>query len=185
MPLPLLFSVLLIMALGLIRSARSEEPTLDRNFLLGDARVRESSGLGFSRRQPGHVWTHNDSGDRPRLFAFDDQGKPSGDFEFTSGVKAKDWEDMVAFTDAGVPRLLVADCGDNGMKRSSVSLVLWDEPNPTKSKNKKAKKPALLSRNSCSLPRRSPVIVKRLWLMKHDAKFISSLKVFCRSVTST
>ena len=30
--------------------------------------LRESSGLGISRTRPGVFWTHNDSGDRPRLY---------------------------------------------------------------------------------------------------------------------
>ena len=33
--------------------------------------VRESSGLAVSRAYPGVFWTHNDSGDRPRLYALD------------------------------------------------------------------------------------------------------------------
>src|SRR5688500_5814903 len=32
---------------------------------LEDRRVRESSGLAASRRSPGLIWTHNDSGDGP------------------------------------------------------------------------------------------------------------------------
>ena len=34
--------------------------------------LRESSGLGVSQSYPGVFWTHNDSGDGPRLYAIDD-----------------------------------------------------------------------------------------------------------------
>jgi hypothetical protein len=46
-------------------------------------------------------------------------------------VTTVDWEDMAGYLDQGVPRLLVADCGDNDGKRLTVSLYLFDEPDPT------------------------------------------------------
>ncbi|MEM9587966.1 MAG: hypothetical protein AAGA03_11860, partial [Planctomycetota bacterium] len=97
---------------------------------LAEAALTESSGLCFSRIDPHCVWTHNDSGDGPRLFAFDCRsGAQSGQCRL-SVSKAVDWEDMAAFTDEGVPRLLVADCGDNRSQRSSVRMYLFDEPRP-------------------------------------------------------
>ena len=37
--------------------------------------LRESSGLAISRTQPGVLWSHNDSGDGPNLYAIDISGK--------------------------------------------------------------------------------------------------------------
>ncbi|OYP38836.1 hypothetical protein [Rhodopirellula sp. MGV] len=91
--------------------------------------LTESSGLAFSLRNSAYVWTHNDSGDLPRLFSFDEHGQPCGRL-FLRGVKAIDWEDMDCFDDEG-PRLLIADVGDNDNNRDSVSLYLLNEPNPT------------------------------------------------------
>ena len=43
--------------------------------------IRESSGLAASRLRPGVFWTHNDSGDKPRLYAFDTAGTHLGCWE--------------------------------------------------------------------------------------------------------
>lgn len=96
---------------------------------LDNPAVTESSGLACSWRSPGHFWTHNDSGGRARLYAFDRTGKATGRVDL-SGIKAIDWEDMASYKDAGVPRLLVADCGDNDRRRGSISFYLLDEPDP-------------------------------------------------------
>ena len=93
--------------------------------------LRESSGLAFSQRNEHFVWSHNDSGDRAQLFAFNDSGGLTGRVVLR-GVKATDFEDMASYRDDG-PRLLVADVGDNDANRSEVSLYLFDEPAPHKS----------------------------------------------------
>lgn len=90
--------------------------------------LNESSGLAFSYVDKNCVWSHNDSGDRARLFAFNASGKLCGRTSLR-GVKADDWEDMASFDDSG-PRLLVADVGDNDSQRKSVSLYIFDEPDP-------------------------------------------------------
>lgn len=96
---------------------------------LADERITESSGLARSLHSPSVFWTHNDSGDSARLFAFDAHGAKLGDCTL-AGVKAIDFEELDSFLQDGVPRLLVADVGDNRGRRSTVSLYLFDEPNP-------------------------------------------------------
>jgi hypothetical protein len=103
--------------------ARGESPLELRSKAL-----TESSGLAFSYRDKECVWSHNDSGDKARLFAFSSNGKCCGRADLI-GVNADDWEDMASFDDGG-PRLIVADVGDNSSKRKSVSLYLFDEPDP-------------------------------------------------------
>jgi hypothetical protein len=93
--------------------------------------LNESSGLAVSRRRSDHFWTHNDSGGKPHLYAFDSRGRASGRLELES-TEMVDWEDMASFTDEGVPRLLIADCGDNDADRSKITLHLLDEPDPRK-----------------------------------------------------
>lgn len=95
---------------------------------LDDRRVTESSGLAFSHRSAERFWTHNDSGDRARLYAFDRRGNPSGHCHLQD-ARASDWEDMASFVDR-VPRLLVADCGDNDRNRKRIELFVFDEPDP-------------------------------------------------------
>jgi hypothetical protein len=96
---------------------------------LAEPALVESSGLAASRRRPARFWSHNDSGGEPRLYAFDAAGNRTGQVRLPS-VTAHDWEDMACFVQDGVPRLLVADCGDNQARRDSIILYLFDEPDP-------------------------------------------------------
>jgi hypothetical protein len=92
-----------------------------------DQRVNESSGLAFSRRADDILWTHNDSGDGPFLYAFDKTGLSRGIYRI-QGATAYDWEDMTSCEIDGVPHLLIADTGDNREIRESCILYLVEEP---------------------------------------------------------
>jgi len=93
--------------------------------------LTESSGLAFSIRDPNCVWTHNDSGDRARLFSFDSRtGKPTGRCELLS-APAVDWESMTT-GDPDRGELIVADCGDNLARREFITLHRFPEPDPSK-----------------------------------------------------
>lgn len=93
---------------------------------LDAAEVVESSGVACSRLVEGRWWTHNDSGDEPRLFAFDREGATRA-FDVT-GAKADDWEDLCSFEKDGKGWLLIGDTGDNKSKRKGVTLYLVEEP---------------------------------------------------------
>lgn len=102
----------------------------------GDARVvglpavaRESSGLAVSRRDPALLWTHNDSGGEPVLFAVDAQGRLRGTLR-VAGVQNRDWEDLAAFELDGRAWLLIADVGDNAGNRENCALHVVPEPDP-------------------------------------------------------
>lgn len=97
--------------------------------MLENAALTESSGLAFSNLSDDRLWTHNDSGDTARLFAFDRNGQSTGGCELV-GVDAIDFEDMASFTQDSVARMVVADFGDNGSARPLVSLYFFDEPSP-------------------------------------------------------
>jgi hypothetical protein len=80
---------------------------------IDDPRVVESSGLVASRRHPGVLWTHNDSGDAARLFAVGRDGRVLATLRL-AGVRARDWEALaLGRDDRGAPALLVGDIGDN------------------------------------------------------------------------
>jgi len=87
----------------------------------------EASGLAASRRNPGLIWTHDDSGGRPELFAVDSQGRLRGVLG-VEGVRNEDWEDVAAAELDGKPWLIVADTGDNFAKRPHVWVHLVAEP---------------------------------------------------------
>jgi len=89
--------------------------------------INESSGLACGRRNKDVFWTHNDSGDGPRLFAFDRKGRRLATVTL-KGALATDWEDMASFTARGKHILLVGDVGDNYSKRKSCTLYAVAEP---------------------------------------------------------
>ncbi len=94
-------------------------------------RLIESSGVAPSGRAPGVLWTHNDSGDEPRLYATDSAGRDLGSVRL-QGASHVDWEDMASGTCPGstVPCLYVADIGDNWHRRATVVIYQLDEPAP-------------------------------------------------------
>lgn len=83
----------------------------------------EASGLVASRQNPGVLWSHNDSGGEPRVFAFDISGKHLGIYDLP-GAEAYDWEDMAADD----THLYLADIGDNFKGRSSITVYRAVEP---------------------------------------------------------
>lgn len=105
------------------------KPDAAQVVLLENVAVTESSGLAFSNLSSDRLWTHNDSGDTARLFAFDPKGKATGGCELV-GVDAVDFEDMASFVQDSVARIVVADFGDNRSVRPFISLYFFDEPSP-------------------------------------------------------
>lgn len=103
-------------------SALAEEPI--HSVILDSNELTESSGVV----QTGPViWTHNDSGDVPRLFAFSKDGTLRGQF-MVRGAQAIDWEDMCAFQRDGKRYLAVGDIGDNSARRQSVRVYVIEVP---------------------------------------------------------
>ena len=98
---------------------------------LKELAVKESSGLVASRQTPGMYWTHNDSGDGPFLYAFNERGKSRGVWRL-NGVKARDWEAIAAGPgpDAKRTYLYIGDIGDNGERRSAIIIYRVPEPIP-------------------------------------------------------
>ena len=96
---------------------------------LEDRRVDESSGLVASRRSPGLLWTHNDSGDGPYVYAFDRAGRSRGAWR-VEGARAVDWEDIAAGPGParGQSYLYAGDIGDNDRERDFVVVYRFPEP---------------------------------------------------------
>jgi hypothetical protein len=96
---------------------------------LEDSSVMESSGIVASRLNPGLFWTHNDSGDKPLIFAFDLQGKSHGTW-FVSGANAFDWEDIAIGPGpvTGQNYIYIGDIGDNQKRRSEIVVYRVPEP---------------------------------------------------------
>src|SRR5213596_956580 len=81
-------------------------------------RLIESSGVAVSRAYPDVLWTHNDSGDRPYVYATDLRGTDRGAL-LVPGAQAIDWEDIslgpcpLAFVPRARSCIYLADSGDN------------------------------------------------------------------------
>ena len=94
--------------------------------------INESSGIAASRRNANILWTHNDSGDGPFVYAFDHQGKHRGVWRVV-GAEAEDWEDMSVGPGPmrGQSYLYIGDIGDNSKKRDHITVYRVIEPRIT------------------------------------------------------
>ncbi|WP_269617869.1 hypothetical protein [Zhongshania sp. BJYM1] len=123
----LLISALMTLHLGLAVHA-AESDTLNRQrFEVNNTWLTEMSGVAASNIYKNHFWAHNDSGDRGRLFSFDEQGKMLTELRIDNS-SAFDWEDMSSFKDASGSYLLIGDIGDNMMLRPFADVYLVHEP---------------------------------------------------------
>lgn len=84
----------------------------------------EASGIAISRTTDDVLWSHNDSRDGPRAYAFRADGEDLGVFEVPGGF-AFDWEDMAAGPDAeGLGNYLYfGDIGDNFDIRQGIIAI--------------------------------------------------------------
>lgn len=96
-------------------------PTLLAN--IPDARLSEGSGLAASRRYPGLLYVHNDSGDSARVFLINIRGQTVAQIRL-KGASARDWEDIAC---AG-GQVYVADIGDNLNWHDSAQVYRFSEP---------------------------------------------------------
>lgn len=114
-------------------AAQDRSPTEFRQTgALVPAHITESSGVAVSRRFPGVLWTHNDSGDGPFLYAVDSTGALLAKIRVT-GAAAVDWEDIALGpcpSAMASPCLFVGDIGDNGEDRAHVEIYVVPEPDP-------------------------------------------------------
>jgi hypothetical protein len=81
----------------------------------------------MSRTRPGVLWTHNDSGDGPRVLAISRNGRLLADLT-VRGAAAVDWEDVAASRSGRGGVLFIADIGDNDATRSEVVVYRVPEP---------------------------------------------------------
>jgi hypothetical protein len=90
--------------------------------------IPETSGLAVSRRNPGLLWSHNDSGSAAVLFALDTAGTVRGRVRVP--IRTRDWEDISAARCLSGDCLYIADIGDNRLTRRQVQIYRVQEPAP-------------------------------------------------------
>jgi hypothetical protein len=89
----------------------------------------EASGVAVSRRTPGVLWSHNDSGE-PVMVAFDAQGTVTGHVR-VAGARVIDWEAVAVGPCAAGSCLFAADIGDNDADRGQITVYRVPEPAPS------------------------------------------------------
>ena len=114
-----------------IASQRAPHLELLDTAVLRAPRLIESSGAAPSHRVRGVVWTHNDSGDGPRLYATDSAGDDLGSL-LVAGADNVDWEDLGSGPCPGHDGwcLYPADLGDNRHNRDHIVIYRLREPEP-------------------------------------------------------
>jgi hypothetical protein len=90
------------------------------------AELPEGSGIAVSRRSPGRLWAHNDSGE-PVLLALDSRGSVTGTVRLT-GITVDDWEAVAVGACPGGSCVYIADIGDNAARRRRITVYRVPEP---------------------------------------------------------
>lgn len=90
--------------------------------------LKEASGICRSQRYADVYYVHNDSGNKPVLYAVNGAGDAMDFSLVPSGVRAADVEDCSGATVDGVPLLVMADVGDNFCKRAVYKFIVLEEP---------------------------------------------------------
>jgi hypothetical protein len=109
------FAAVLVLAGCNLASYR--ENIFDRGKVVGvnkNKSLEEASGLVASARYPGHLWTHNDSGNPADIFLLDSAARTRMVFHFPK-IANRDWEDIALGPgpDESKKYLYVGDIGDN------------------------------------------------------------------------
>ena len=91
--------------------------------------ITEASGIASSRKNRGVFWTHNDSGGKGRIFAFDSLGKHLG-YYLIAGIQNRDWEDIAVGPGPieGEQYIYIADIGDNSVRYNTKYIYRVLEP---------------------------------------------------------
>jgi hypothetical protein len=105
----------------------SPDPSIVKIGNLQNRTIDEASGLAQSNVREDRLWTLNDSGSAPVIYAFAEDGSNLGAVRLR-GARNVDWEDLASFEFDGRSWLLVADVGDNLGRRESVTLYIVEEP---------------------------------------------------------
>jgi hypothetical protein len=94
---------------------------------LANRELKEVSGLTSSRLRHDVLWTINDGGNGPFIYATDTRGKHLGKVRILD-AQNQDWEDLASFRLRDVAYLLIADVGDNDEMRSDYFIYVTEEP---------------------------------------------------------
>lgn len=128
---PLVVPLLVILAAGSPCQALAQ-PAFSNAVSLGTVNVPglvEASGMVASGNNDAVLWTHNDKGDSPRIFAIDTRGRHLGTYDLPADPFV-DYEDIAVGPGpvTNVQYLYVGNIGDNKSERSNIKVYRIPEP---------------------------------------------------------
>jgi len=85
-------------------------------------KLDESSGIAMTTS--GKIWSHNDSGNKKKLYCFDTNGTMLRDISITN-AKNVDWEDLAMDSQKN---LYICDVGNNNNKRNNQTIYRIPDP---------------------------------------------------------
>lgn len=136
------FLVILVLVIGTVCSCQSEYEIVETTSvpmdstlfelskelpILENEAINEASGIAASWYHENAFWIHNDSGDKPRLFLVDTQGKTLATLTLYN-IEARDWEDIALNVEDSIPYLYVAEIGDNQAQYEDKYIYRFPEP---------------------------------------------------------
>ena len=95
--------------------------------IIENNQIKEASGMVASYRNKGSFWTHNDSGDKNRIFSLEANGKGIREF-YLEGASNRDWEaiSMAQFPEGSF--IYVGEIGDNNNEFAESAIYRVPEP---------------------------------------------------------
>ena len=135
----MMFSLFLLSTSLLARSGLAGQETcqLGPGLAAGqmdDKDMEGASGLAYSRRQSGLLWTINDHGGPHSAFALGEDGQKVAEASLQD-IKNVDFEDIASTVMDGVPMILVSDTGNNDFDREHLSILRFPEPDVSSGEN--------------------------------------------------
>lgn len=100
-----------------------------RQGALDNPEINEASGLASSVVNPGMLWTHNDSGDKARIFLIDGEARNRA-VVWLKGFSNRDWEDISVGPGPEEDKsyVYVGEIGDNASRYEYKYLYRLEEP---------------------------------------------------------
>ncbi|WP_232826740.1 hypothetical protein [Cognataquiflexum aquatile] len=96
----------------------------------GKVGLKESSGLAYSRKNSGFVWTLMDKGNTNSIYLLDaNTGETVAEYKI-SGAQNRDWEDLEISIgpESGKTYLYIGDTGDNNLDYEDYTIYRIEEP---------------------------------------------------------
>jgi len=130
----LFISLIILIGCHTKQSAQQKKEETSAIFSIGQPqgkvskKLHEASGLVASIRNPGMLWTVNDSGNPAEVFLIDSTAAIRMTVKLKD-VANRDWEDLtIGKGDGGKPYLFIGDIGDNYGKRDEKWIYQFEEP---------------------------------------------------------